>query len=374
MGMTTSAGCKNKLSRVARLIWGAMAALAVAHQPDAPGGGLVIRSTTALVQVRVVAEDSSGRPVTDLQQGDFQIQDDRRPQPIAVFVADRGAGPIASANSAAAKQGPLPKESGAGYALVVLDWLNTAYADQIRAQDAAVKLLGSFQPGQKIAVFILSHDYSGLLVDFTDDAAILGQIVAGAELDSTDLNQPTALSRFDARYGGAQAARNVEFELLMWHRKILDSIETLSGIADRFARLPGRKSLVWISDGFPVSAGPKGSEASYRQDFEKLIERLNRADVGVYTIEAQGLAVQAHAYRGTLQEVAERTGGTAFNDRNDLDEGIRAALEDQRVGYSLAYRLPDRHTAGVHEIRVQVKRRGITLRYRESYELIDPVR
>src|ERR1035438_5254133 len=44
----------------------------------------VIRTTTRLVQVRVVAEDSKGNPVTNLRKEEFQLQDNRKPQPIAL--------------------------------------------------------------------------------------------------------------------------------------------------------------------------------------------------------------------------------------------------------------------------------------------------
>jgi VWFA-related protein len=305
---------------------------------------------------------------------DFRLQDDRKAQPIAMFMADRGgASPLASA----AAKGEAPAITGS-YALVVLDWLNTAYGDRVRSQELLAKSLRTFQPGQRVALFELSHN-SGLLADFTDDMGVLAEVLAHADLDATELGEEH-IGPFDARRGGPQAPHTPEIDILLWERKIQDSLEALDKIAGRLARVPGRKSLIWLSAGFPVvindsvvrGAGP--AAASYGDDFERLIARLNRADAAVYSVDARGLTVGAGGYRDTMKEIAERTGGTLFCDRNDIDEGVRLALEDQRLGYTLAYRLPDGHQVGLHEIKVQVKRKGVTLRYRESYELIDSIR
>ena len=50
--------------------------------------GLVIRSTTRLVQMSVIAEDKQGRPVVDLKGDDFEVFDNGKPCPITVFVVE----------------------------------------------------------------------------------------------------------------------------------------------------------------------------------------------------------------------------------------------------------------------------------------------
>ncbi len=101
--------------------------------------------------------------------------------------------------------------------------------------------------------------------------------------------------------------------------------------------------------------------------------RLNHADIAVNTVDACGLSTKCQSYADSLQEFSERTGGTAFAGRNDIDEGIRLALEDMRVSYTLGFNVPDGAAPGLHEIRVRVNRPGVRpgvrLRYRESYEL-----
>jgi VWFA-related protein len=109
---------------------------------------------------------------------------------------------------------------------------------------------------------------------------------------------------------------------------------------------------------------------NYTRDIERVLAKLNAADVAIYSVDARGLSATGGAgYGATLQVLAERTGGTAFHDRNDLDEGIRLAFEDSRAGYALGFNVPQDAALGRHEIRVKVRRPGVKLRYRESYQV-----
>lgn len=352
---------------------------AVQFGQDDPG--VVIRSTTSLVQVRVVAQDSKGRPVIDLQREDFQVQDDRKPQPITLFSADRGAGrgaPPAPFSAAAPAQNA---ETPAGYSLILLDWINTPYPDRYRAKQAVLDLLKKFQPRQRVAIFLLGHD-PRLLCDFTSEMALLMQVVEDADLEFGEVDN-VAPGRFDARYGARTGPRpSVEEQLFFLNNRITDTFHTFELVADRLAHVPGRKSLIWLSDAFPliingsVIPGANQLEVVYYQNLERLLAKLNRADVAVYPVDARGLSATTRSYTGTMLQLAERTGGTAFFDRNDLDEGVRLALEDMRLSYTLGFHVPAGAAPGLHEIRVKVKRPGVTLRYHESYQLAEaaPVR
>ena len=96
--------------------------------------------------------------------------------------------------------------------------------------------------------------------------------------------------------------------------------------------------------------------------------------MAVYAVDPRGLAVTGRGFHDTLLEIASRTGGTAFMDRNDLDTGMRLALTDSQTGYTLGFTVPPQEAAGFHEIRVRVNRSAVRLRYRESYRLLDPAK
>jgi VWFA-related protein len=347
------------------------AAAVFGQEAEPPDVSVVIRSTTSLVQVRLVAEDSKGKPVSDLRREDFEIQDNRKPQPITVFSLDLGASaaPLEETNAGGAN-GVEP----AGYALIVLDWLNTKYTDRLLAKDQVIRLLKNFQPRQRVALYLLARQ-PRLILDFTSDMEQLAKAVEDAGLEPADMGDDTP-GRFDARFGGPSGPVSVEEQLFHLNNKITDTLHTLDAIAGNLARVPGRKSLIWLSAAFPIIVGPgaipgaKPATLVYAKDVDKVLQRLNRADVAVYGVDARGLpAGNSKGYPDTLQTFAERTGGTAFFARNDLDEGMRMALEDMRTSYILGFHVPDNAAAGVHGIHVLVKRPGVKLRYRESYQL-----
>ena len=314
---------------------------------------MVIRSTTNLVQVRVVAEDSKGMPVTDLQRADFQIEDERKAQPITLFTADRGKRPGASAASGSGDSAEAP----AGYSVILLDWLNIKYSYRIQAQEQVIALLKNYQPRQRVAIYILDHD-PRLLHDFTTDMPALIQSVEDVELGIRTLDDDPA--------GRVRAGVNgMDWQNLFWQNQIFDTLHTLGVIADHLAHVPGRKGLIWLSAGFPWAVG--GIDFAPR--VETVLGRLNKADVAMYTVNACGLSNSAscRSYVGPMSELADRTGGTVFAARNDLDEGMRMALEDLNTSYTLGFNVPEGASLGLHKIRVRVTRPGVSLRFRESY-------
>jgi VWFA-related protein len=259
--------------------------------------------------------------------------------------------------------------------LIVLDWLNTGFSDRFLARDNVARLLKNFQPRQRLALYLLGRA-PRLLLDFTTNGDALLDALQAADREPLDIDDEPP-SRFDARYSSRNGTSlNAEAQIFFWNEKVRASLHALELIADRLAHLPGRKTLVWVSAGFPMAIdgsvvpGAKPGEVLYLREIENLLTKLNAADVAVYSVDARGLpATSSRGFVETLQELSERTGGTAFYARNDLDEGVRLALEDMRATYTVGFQVPEGAAPGRHEIRVKVKRPGLKLRYRESYRL-----
>ncbi len=69
-----------------------------------------------------------------------------------------------------------------------------------------------------------------------------------------------------------------------------------------------------------------------------------------------------------MTEMASKTGGRVWINRNDLSLGMLSAVEDSRKGYTLGYQLPENESKnGEHQIRIRVNREGVRLRYRKTY-------
>ena len=317
---------------------------------------VVIRTTTNLVEVRVVAVDSHAKAIADLQKSEFEILDNGQPQTIRLFSAYRGyaASPHATVDGAR-DSSPTP----AGYALILLDWMNCGYAGRLGVQEAVLKLLKSYQPKQRLAIYVLSRNNSRLLYDFTYDRDLLALLVERLSLDPEDMAGPV---RDGGRAGrGTLAALAHENMIFRATNQLIDTTATFEKIADHFLHVPGRKALLWVSSGVPMSI----DGAYYASRVERALNKLNSSDSAVYAIDASGFNPNPSA---SLTEFASRTGGVAFYLNNDLQEGIRQALEDMSVSYVLGFHMPEGLKPGPHAIRVTVNRPHIKLRYRESYD------
>src|SRR6185369_7601571 len=122
--------------------------------------------------------------------------------------------------------------------------------------------------------------------------------------------------------------------------------------------LPGRKSIMLISDGFKLYETDRDGFRDYSRVLEalrRLVDAANRASVVVYTMDARGLAItgltaadntsgrtadevesELSDRRGELWDtqegliyLAQQTGGIAIKNTNDLSGGIRKILDDQ---------------------------------------------
>jgi VWFA-related protein len=159
------------------------------------------------------------------------------------------------------------------------------------------------------------------------------------------------------------------------------TLGAISYVVKGLKELPGRKSILLVSDGFKISSledptqtnrsllprAPRNNLASDK--LARLIDQANRASVVIYTMNATGLqtlgltaaddtsgrssddvAQQLSSRRNTAYEnqegldvLARETGGIAIHNTNDLSRGIRRVLEDQKGFYLIGYR-PDSST------------------------------
>jgi VWFA-related protein len=414
--------------RAARLRQGLITALtavvALARQGNGPE--LILRSDTRLIQVSVVATDHKGRPVLDLKREDFLLFEDRRRREIRVFSSDHvGPAPVGpGANGQHRFSNTLDERSvGSGITVIVLDSMNTKWTDQAQAIRQVVKFLRQVQPEDRIAIYTIGRGGFQVLHDFTRDASDLlenlahwnGEI-APPERGPTKSDPGTTLDRvLRGRYPGRLANQIAGANV----HNSLGTMTALRAIAQRLEGVPGRKSLIWISDGFPelewgnlaataYGTDPRGPELmpsstrrasggeihdsignslSYENEFEHAMKDVSQANIAIYPIEASGLLTpmppassadapmspERFASRDGMQQtmlaIAKKTGGIAFVNNNDITGAIRTAIEDSRVTYTLGF-YPDSDTevGKFHAIAIKLEgRRDVTLRYRSGY-------
>jgi VWFA-related protein len=386
-----------------------LAAQDAARPPDA---GLVIRSSTRLVQVNVIAT-RGGQPAADLKKEDFVISDNGKAQRISLFSQN-------SSSSLPATQTPLPPNTftnrlqlktgtPASITVILLDNLNTLWNDRVQARMQVVTFLKQIQPQDHIGIYALGSSLR-VLHDYTSDATDLLRSLAsyrGGEIQ--DLRSSGPVSGIDGgdalqldvwlRGDGANS-RERDFYA---RNRVFGTLKALEFIAAHLAQVPGRKSIIWLSGGFPLNLGLGSTSARHdpsriHEDFGPLIDHavrtLNDASVAIYPVDARGLmapgvmnvrrrtvAGPIHApgpsitkepaepeNQALMEELGSRTGGRAFYNTNDIARAVMTAVADARLTYTLGYYPAEERFDGTfHRIEVKVRQDGLKLRYRKGY-------
>jgi VWFA-related protein len=386
----------------------------------------VLRVTTRLVQVSVVAHDRNGNPVRDLGRDDFTLTDNGRPQPIPVFSV-QVAEPVESAPDQAERANPLvissrtlrASEKPIAVTIVLFDALNISRLDDfLYAKREVVKFLSTQCPGDPVALYSINGPRVRVIHDFTDDS---GSLVQAAQklAQSPVMNNALAAPNVSL---GLRRDRTAQLAAWLGETSRQDeaarlrvttewTVGALADIAHHLRGIPGRKSLLWISDAFPITIGldsdsMHATEHATNQQLYLFSERekeigrlLTEAQVAVYPISPSGLfvdriygaAVSPREARGTLEawqsaghmvnagdeaapriasmvDLAKQTGGLAFYNANGVLDSIHRAVDDAGVSYLLGFYPPESAWDGkYHEIGIQVKRSGVQVRGRKGY-------
>ena len=304
----------------------------------------------------MIAQDNKGKPVTDLRRDEFQIFDNTAQQEIRLFLADR------SDSDAPAPQAPgtFTNRIGSGGASVLLfdrlfiDPGNGVLAHNVHARQRALEALKSIPPGDRIAIYSLACRFEVVRELTLDRDSLLAKLDA-FKPGAAPCADPTIPSNNPHEVEGYN-------EIAARHETDLGEYE-FNVMADHLAGIPGRKNLIWITSQFRLSPAN--------------VKRLMEANVAIYPVDIIGSIIATpwakKARYDPLRAFAAMTGGVAFYDRDDTAVGIREALRDGRVSYTLGfYPATEDSKTPVHQLAVRVSRPGVTLRYRTSYELKPP--
>ena len=149
----------------------------------------------------------------------------------------------------------------------------------------------------------------------------------------------------------------------------------MNQIAAYVAGIKGRKDLVWIVSGMPLSilrdggvADPRAlpPDMTYVHQLMDLYDIFTREQIAIYPLDPAGFTVWA---AGSLRamEVADATGGTTDN-TNDYKGELTKIVDQSSHGYTLSY-VPTRpdEDGHFHPIKITVDRPGLHLTYRNGY-------
>jgi len=237
--------------------------------PPATDDSATIRAESRLVLVDTVVTDKKGNYIRDLVQKDFKVWEDGKEQSVTSFSFEESTG---STNA-------KPR-----YMVLFFDNSTMDMGDQAQARIAATKFIdANAAPDRLIAI----AEFGGtvrITQDFTADANRLKQVVSGIKGSAVAPNaQPPVMvaSLASPPIGPSLGNAAADFGV---HTALL----ALRDLAKGMSSVPGRKTLVMLTAGFPMNP-------EYQSELTAVIDTCNKSNVAIYPIDVRGLVPAALA-------------------------------------------------------------------------------
>jgi len=344
-----------------------------------------------LMRLSPVALDLNGQPVNDLTSDDFKIVDQGKPQTIVFFrrpTTERAAPP-----------GPLEYSNRPGGVLphtiaILFDLMNENLNDRLDTWHALSKSLPQLESGDSVYFYLLTLE--GELVP----------IHATGPKSADDQTWPQAVAPvLDKAMKAASHGRPAQLGQEDQVKKTFHQMEVL---ANQLAAFPGRRDIIWITDGMQnvynpklpcsgdwvdcalyvphlgvtlANAGVTVNPLSYSRDLSTAVNPMmqmdTKANPGSAPVNASKVLgdVQQHNSQSAqgadpgldLAQMALLTGGRTYF-RQDIRAVLKQVATDAGDNYEIAY---DPSAANwdnkFHRIHITCERKGVKVQVRERY-------
>ncbi len=346
-----------------------------------PSDGDVVRITTNLVQFDAVITDKSGKLITDLKPEELQLFEDNRAQKITHFsyIAPPPSKPTVRNNEAlGVPPDRLRPEDVRRTIALIVDDLGLSFPSTHFVRRALKQFVDQQMQAGDLVAIIRTSGGIGALQQFTSDKRKLYAAIDHIKWYAGGRSEVGAFTPFGSastgKLGDQVDAKSKELDEFRSDLFAVGTLGAVSYVVRGLSDLPGRKSVLLISDGFKISNRDPFSNTSRNdrtsQRLQQLIDETSRASVVIHTINAKGLQALSSlraedsvgAYNTpdqiaqTLQDrdndaldlqsgldfLADETGGMSIHNSNDLASSIKKII-DEKGYYLIGYR-PDQST------------------------------
>lgn len=373
------------------------------------------RSTTTLVHVDVIVVDRDGNFVPNLQAGDLTLFEDGRPQTIQQFYMVRHGGGPGSGGVPARGAVPAEPERAQRVFILFFDEPHLATDSLLRVRHAAEAFIRErIGPGDFGGVFANGAMFRGRLTNsktelvagvqsvrpaFENRQALLApfrefpripseidaaRIAEGARQLADSLAEEACreeplLCELDGGLGQVENLIEKKSRHYVRQARVLtaSTIQNIQYVTDRLSRIPGRKTVVLLSEGFFIEDS--------RALLKSVAARAARGGTTIYSIDGRGRihgmagvadAVQTGRGRSTTFDTGEDgpviltagTGGLSIRNVDDIARALELIERDTSSYYVIGYE-PDNAKLDdtFREIEVQTRIPGVKVRARKGY-------
>lgn len=385
-----------------------------------------IKSGVQLVQVDARVFDAQGNFVGDLTRDDFEIREDGVPQQIQqLFFVQEAAGPAAVVNPTTVEAGvtaaapTIPRATAKQTWIFFFDLPNlTPGGGFDRARQAVQQFIRDrFQDGDLAGIVAGDKMVNNRLTTVREELlAGLKQVqprsdartrlleltrewprltdaeeairIARNEREPLDRAVARACSEEPEQCRGAdmivrdkatRMARDIQ-------RSSLATMTAINALASGLARIPGPKTVVFLSDGFVVQ--------EIETTLRSVVGQMARSGARVYAIDVRGLGrvgapggdqlaaddpagavTRFDALADAPNSLAVDTGGMMIRNENNFGRALETIARDAARYYLIGYQPTNTTWDGkFRAVEVRVKRPNVRVRARRGYIALDPAR
>ncbi len=347
-----------------------VAVLPAQTQEPSSGQQTTFGSKAEEVTIDVVVRDKKGRLVNDLKQSDFTVTDNGQQKTISSFRVVSGSEAI-TGTGAHTQLDPLRQVR-----LITLVFQGGDNESKSLERNAALDLVKG-ELAQNIYVSVMTIDHKLQAIQpFTNDRELLRKAINRATASVSDFTSDTIHVRAELETmlgpfqggdpstigrtsqlgasagssangpgstgpnGGAEA--NAAMASLMLNVLLnaqadestdaaRNSIFPLLDLVKEQYRLPGRKTILYFTMGFPISQGTE-------DPFKSIVSIANRANVSFYAVDTHGLRTSStasaandalrNASAASATQVSSSTTGISMSEAQSVDQALDAGARD----------------------------------------------
>jgi VWFA-related protein len=396
-------------------------------------GAFVDIVNVGVVNVDVYVTDKKGNPITGLTKDDFQLFENGSKVEISNFYAVSSGKAVAQPSDLAEAAPAAPAVPGAAPAPPAdLDTVRTSEEQRLRLivyidnynlrpfnRNRVMRELRAFigtKLGKDDQLMLITYDRElHIRRTFTSDPGLIAAAMLELEKISAqgvhaDSERRDALRQIEDSRSVGEAESAAQTYAQSTYNDLSFSLDSIKKMVDFLAGMPGRKAVLYVSDGLPMIAGQdifyavqnkygeQSSSMTSTLEFnvgrrlDELTSQANANRITFYTIDAAGLrsydsnsaenqaaasapglsqlidSVRISNLQSTLQTLAEKTGGVAILNTNTITPRLERVARDFNTYYSLGYTPPHFGDGRYYKIDVKVKnRKDLQVRHREGY-------
>jgi VWFA-related protein len=362
--------------------------------------------------VDVTVRDSRGKPIVGLGMGDFELREDGIKQALTAFAAiTPHIAPMHDTSGTPAATNSTLVEITPSQTIVAVLFEGLSPESRTVARDAALTLFApDAPPGEWGGVFVIDL-WLRTIQTFATDRQLLRKAVTTAsqmatsyyEPDRIGISKETIPATLGAESSGAvwiwptnrPAISDMsglavdKFRELTQLQQGYASLTALEAVVQALSTAPGRKTLLYFSDGLPIARD------AVETRFTQLLDLANKSNVSIYPIDAVGLRLHSQdvanaealqraaasdmatassatggggsqglsiaepiSRSGTTSQVfhriADDTGGLVVENTNDLQSRVQQINLDRQYYYLLGY-VPSRSALDVRVPKILTK-------------------